>query len=44
MYEVYIVAEEFRGARTVAQHRMVNDVSSLTNVKSQVNDIITVLD
>lgn len=27
MYEIYVSAEEFRGVRTVAQHRMINDVS-----------------
>jgi stress-induced morphogen len=29
MYEIYVSAEEFRGVRTVAQHRLVNDVSQV---------------
>ena len=35
MYEVYVIAEEFRGVRTVAQHRMVNDVSDDIHCKRQ---------
>jgi stress-induced morphogen len=28
MYELYIEAEEFRGKKAVAQHKMVNEVSN----------------
>ena len=30
MYQILIEAEEFRGKRTVQQHRLVNEVGTLT--------------
>ena len=35
MYEVYVQAPDFKGKRTVMQHRMVNEVSSKSNIQPQ---------